>query len=533
MRLNGTTIVTLATGFNLLLTLGNQAVLAYLFGAGTSMDAFLACGAVPFVVLNLAIGDLGYILIPVLLQFTCANETRRAVSSTFASVLALSFLLTAGGVLGHSAILHMTTAPNMPATTFELANSMAPVMWGIIGLTVLSSYLTGLHHFYRFFTAAALTLALPYLGMMLGGVIGAHRAGIHAVVWGWFAGTLMRTIVLYFSLPTPRPGLARLRHPATAQLARSLLPLGVAMLPFAALPSIDVFWASRLPVGSISYLGYSTRIAIAIALIVVQGLSVVLFPDLSEDARNGRLDAVRQKSSDAILFIIACIVPLAALAYLLDGPLLAVLLQRGRFTPDASAGVLDVLPWYLLGTLPMAMMNIVSRSFFALRDYRTPALTGLAGLAVYVGISGALIGRFSFEGIGISYVVFWIVIFVLQTAMLGRRVGSLFSADILRRAAELFGCAAVASGAVVALRNMLPNSSGALMHAAVAASTFVTVYLLMGVGLFRIPQYAILLESVHRRTFLRRLRIVETDADFVPGSYETAILAGAHNQDNG
>ena len=339
--------------------------------------------------------------------------------------------------------------------------------------------------------------------------------------------------MLYFSLPSPRPALARPRNPATAQLARSLLPLGTALLPFAALPSIDVFWGSRLPIGSISYLGYSTRIAIAIALIVVQGLSVVLFPDLSEDAHNGRLDAVRQKSSDSILFIFAIIVPLAALVYLLDGPMLALFLQRGRFTAAASAGVLQVLPWYLLGTLPMAMMNIVSRSFFALRDYRTPALTGVAGLAVYVSVSGALIGRFSVAGIGIAYTVFWMFLFLLQTAMLGRRIGSLLTAGILRRAAELIGCASVALGAVVALTYLLPVYSGAPMRATVAAFAFVTVYLLTSVGVFRIPQYTMLLESVSHGTFLRRLRTVGTDADFVPGSYETVILAGSQNQDNG
>ena len=49
-------IVTFFTGLNLCASFLNQAVLAYFFGASRSMDAFLISGALPFAVLNLAIG---------------------------------------------------------------------------------------------------------------------------------------------------------------------------------------------------------------------------------------------------------------------------------------------------------------------------------------------------------------------------------------------------------------------------------------------------------------------------------------------
>lgn len=136
MALKSATIVTLSTGLNLLLTLGNQVVLAYLFGAGTSMDAFLACGAVPFVVLNLSIGDLGYILIPLLMQYR-SSEVRRAIGSTLNAVLGISAVVTLLGLLEHRTILRLTTASSMPSATFALAVSIAPLMWGVIGLTVL------------------------------------------------------------------------------------------------------------------------------------------------------------------------------------------------------------------------------------------------------------------------------------------------------------------------------------------------------------------------------------------------------------
>jgi putative peptidoglycan lipid II flippase len=489
-------LVTLFTGVNLVVTLINQVVLAYLFGAGTSMDAFLACGAVPFVVLNLAIGDLGYILVPLLMQYTQGLELKRAIDATFTAVLSASIVVTILGISMHREILRWTTSRDMPTATFELAVSLAPVVWVVIGFTLLGSFLTGQHYHLRRFTVPAVTLVLPYLGMIIGGLVAGRRIGMEAVVIGWAVGTGSRDAVLYATLGSHRPELTlRLRHPAVKRLLRCLPPLGISLLPFASLPMIDVFWASRLPVGSISYLGYSTRIVIAIASLVVQGVSVVIFPDLSADAKAGNFDAFRSKAGGAMIFIFCLIVPLACLVYLVRVPFLEVFLQRGRFTAASSTGVARVLPFYLFGTIWMAMMNVVSRSFYALDDYISPAISGLVVLVGYVILSGTLIKPFSYLGIGVAYSVFWIVLLFAQTQQLGRRVGILidwsFGETLLR---VLFcGCASLA---LLDLPQRWILARFSLFAVALLDISFFSIlFFSMATLVFRIRQYAIFASS--------------------------------------
>jgi len=486
-------IVTVLTGVNLMVTLINQVVLAYLFGAGTSMDAFLACGAVPFVILNLAIGDLGYVLIPLLMKYEEEGKLEEAINATFTGVTLLAVGVTIVGVTCHTLILHLTTASSMPLATFTLADQMAPLMWIIIGLTIMGSYLTGIQYFRRKFTAPSITLAVPYLGMIVGGVAGAHRFGIISVAFGWAIGTLLRDIVLLATLGGSPIRFSRiLLHPATRKLMRTLPSLGLSLLPFAALPMIDVFWASRLPVGSISYLGYSNRIVIALTSIVVQGLSVVMFPDLSEDIVKGKIALFQRKVIDAMKVIFLVIVPLAVLVSIGRIPMIGFALGRGRFGTDSVLGVAKVLPFYLLGVVWMAMMNIIIRSFYALQDYRTPAIVGTVALVLYTALSGLLIPRFSYLAIGITYCVFWVFMFTVQTYFLGKAVGTILNREFLGFLGKVTISSLAAIGFAFVLPKLITVGAAAPQAAMVEGAAGLVLFVAVSHFVFRLPQYPLL-----------------------------------------
>jgi len=486
-------IVTVLTGVNLLVTLMNQVVLAYLFGAGTSMDAFLSCGAVPFVILNLAIGDLGYVLIPLLTKWEEDGKLREAIDATFTGVTLLALAVTIVGIGCHTLILRLTTASNMPLATFALADQMAPLMWIIIGLTIMGSYLTGIHYFKRQFTPPSITLAVPYLGMIAGGLAGAHRFGIISVAFGWAIGTLARDVVLLLALGgSPIRFSTKLFHPATRKLMRTLPSLGLSLLPFAALPMIDVFWASRLPVGSISYLGYSNRIVIALTSIVVQGLSVVMFPDLSEDIVKGKIALFRRKVIDAMKVIFLVIVPLSVLVSIGRIPMIGFALGRGRFGTDSILGVARVLPFYLLGVVWMAMMNIIIRSFYALQDYKTPAIVGTVALVLYTALSGLLIPHYSYLAIGIAYCVFWVFMFTVQSYFLGKAVGTVLNREFLGFLGKVTLSSLAAIGFAFVLPRLVTMGAVAPLAAMAQGAAGLVLFVVISHFVFRLPQYPLL-----------------------------------------
>jgi putative peptidoglycan lipid II flippase len=493
-------IVTFFTALNLLASFLNQAVLAYFFGASRSMDALLISGALPFAVLNLAIGDLSYTLIPLLMRYEKTGDERRVSGACFAVVALMALGVSVLGAVGHRVILRLSTAASMPKPTFELAASIAPMIWIIVGLTILGSFLTGIHHYRRSFFYPAMTLALPYLGMIAGGLLGASRFGIFAVVAGWAVATLLRDLALYQFLVPPR---VRFywdpHHPAIAKLLNSSCVLGISLLPFAVLPVIDTFWASRLPVGSISYLGYSTRIIIALTGIVVQGLCVVLFTDLSAEIANHNIANFHRKLVGALDAILLSIVPLAVLVMVLRSTLVSVMLERGHFLPSATEGVIHVLPFYLLGMIFMAPMTIIVRAFYALGDYATPAKLGLAALALYSVASGLLVGRYSYAGIGMAYVIFWCFTLVVHSYALGNRVGHLLRPGSLAFLGKVGLSSLAAGGAVKYIVG--PHHSIVARYCGPGGATGVglVIFIVLTHYVFRVPQFRMLFSYVLRR----------------------------------
>jgi putative peptidoglycan lipid II flippase len=493
-------IVTFFTGLNLCASFLNQAVLAYFFGASRSMDAFLISGALPFAVLNLAIGDLSYTLVPLLMGYEKKGEECEVSDSAFTALSLLALAVAVVGVLGHRLILRLTTAGNTPPQTFELAASIAPMVWVVVGLTVLGSFLTGLHHFRRSFSYPAMTLALPYLGMTAGGVLGASRFGILSVVTGWAVATLLRVIALYCLLAPPR---VRFHwypfHPAVARLFKSTAMLGISLLPFTVLPVIDTFWASRLPIGSISYLGYSTRVIIALAGMVVQGLCVVLFTDLSAHIANDDIDSFHRKLVAAIHGILLFIVPMAMLALVLRSTLVSILLERGHFLPSATLGVVRVLPFYLLGMIFMAPMTIVIRGFYALGDYATPAKVGLLSLPAYTVASGLLVRHYSYIGIGMAYAIFWCLTLGVECYALGNKVGHLLGADLFAFLGKVTLSSLAAACAVNFLIDPLHATLGQYLGPGCAAGIGLSIFIVLAHFVFRVPQFRTLAGFVTQR----------------------------------
>ena len=497
MNYRSISLVTLFSFVNVLMTSVNQVILASLFGAGTSMDAFIACGAVPLVILNLAIGDLSYVLVPLLLRYKDDRERGLVINSCFSVIVLLALVVSTVGVVAHRPILSFTTSQLAPQT-FEMAASLASSMWIIMGLTIIGSFLTGLHYHHHSFTVPSSTLAFPYLGMIVGGVVGAGMIGIQAVVLGWLAGMLLRDLVLYRALGSQAPKLSvGIVHPAVRMLLSRLVPLGASLLPFAALPLVDVFWASRLPTGSISFLGYGTRIVIAMTSLVVQGVSVVLFPQLSADAASDDLAGLRLKISRGIELVFGLIVPLACLVFLVRVPLVTLGLQRGRFTAESTLGVTSIVPFFLFGSIWMALMNIVSRAFYALQEYTVPARSGVVALCAYAILSGVLVGRYSYYGIGVSYVCFWVCLFFVQTVELGRRIGTLADAKLLLYIVKVMVAGGFSLLAVGLLGRYLwtVRGAGALLNAV----WFLPVFYLFATYVCRLRLYESLIRQIHGR----------------------------------
>jgi len=80
---------------------------------------------------------------------------------------------------------------------------------------------------------------------------------------------------------------------------------------------------------------------------------------------------------------------------LLRTPIVAMLFQRGAFTAESTSLVAWALLWYAVGLPAHAVLEVVVRAFFALKDTLRPALASLAAMGLNIILSLTLTSAFA------------------------------------------------------------------------------------------------------------------------------------------
>ena len=180
--------------------------------------------------------------------------------------------------------------------------------------------------------------------------------------------------------------------------------------------------------------------------IIAVSIGTPYFTQLSEHAAEGRRDDVRRDVARSIsimsLFIVVATAALAAAA-----------IPASRIytaTPEDAAAAGLVLVCYLAGLLPLSVLFIVQRTFYAFNDTRTPFLFTLAQCAIVVITSLLASWLLPIEllaaGIATGLSLAGIVQVVLAIVLLHRRLDGIHASVWLRSLAR-FVVAAVPAGA--------------------------------------------------------------------------------------
>jgi putative peptidoglycan lipid II flippase len=413
----------------------NQIVVAYLFGATAAMDAYLAAVSVPGVLAGVAVSAFSFTLVPTLVRHESNQEQfGNIVTTLLLLTVGASVLISGLGIAGSSVLLHYV-AGDLPTDSLNLALEISRLSWLAVGCGLLSNFLVAVHHSIKQFTMPALVAPLPALSMIVAVWVLSPYLGIKSLAVGWLISSVLQVSLL---LPGVWPRLSRKRLPfsddAVVQPIKRMVPVIASLLPFTTLQAIEVFWASRLQPGSISYLGYSQKIVVSVGGMLIYGIAVVLFPFMAEDAARGNMSLVSVRVIKGLRLGLLFALPIAGFLYVLVDMFLRMGFQWGTFDERAALGIAAVLPWYLLGMIPMALMNVVIRAYFAKGEFAIPALIGVIAPAVYFVLTGLLSLFFSFVGIGMAYAAYWFLVFVISTLLLK---WSIWNGTFLRFIAKL------------------------------------------------------------------------------------------------
>ena len=101
-------------------------------------------------------------------------------------------------------------------------------------------------------------------------------------------------------------------------------------------------------------------------------ITTVLFPQMSKQAALNNRKGLQKSVQYGISFLFILLIPSAVVLLFFGKEIIAVALQRGKFTAENTYMTYRVLIYYSLGLFSVGAYNFLQRFFYSVRNYKTP-----------------------------------------------------------------------------------------------------------------------------------------------------------------
>jgi putative peptidoglycan lipid II flippase len=425
--------VGLAFVLNRLLGLVRDEIIAAKFGTSADLDAYYAAFRIPdFLFLVVASGAFGAAFIPVFTRFLERNEDDTAwvlASSMLNTVFCAIGVLSAFGVLFAGPLVTHLVAPGLTSEQQRLAADLTrilllqPLFLGLGGAAM------GILNAQQRFFLPALAPVTYNLGIIFGALLLVPHFGVKGLAFGVILGAIGHFL-------TQLPDLVRtmryypvlsLRVPGMREVGTLLVPRMFGQAVFALNFVIVTNFASRLGEGRVSGFQFGYTLFLLPHGVLALSAATVLFPTLARLAGARDWDGFHARYTETLRSVLFLIVPASAGLIVLRTAIPDAIYQIGAFTGTSTELTATALGALATGLIAYAVVEIVTRAFYALHDTRTPVIAGVVTIALNVPLSWWLSKQFGLGGLGLGLsLTTWLEMTILLVALRGRLPGSAF-----------------------------------------------------------------------------------------------------------
>jgi len=506
------------------LGLVREQVLAHAFGASHQMDAFNVAFRLPNLVRDLfAEGAMTAAFVPTFSRTLTRDGREAAWTLGRRALTALLLVTTLIAVLGIVFAEPMTRVfaadfarvPGKFELTVQLTRLMFPFLPLVAAAVAAMGMLNALGRFFvpalapAMFNVASIACIVLLVPLMPGFGVPA----VWALAFAVLAGGLGQIVLQW---PQLRREGFRYRFdfaPRDPGLREILLLMGPGTLGVAATQVnvyVNTVIATSLQPGAVSWLNYAFRILyLPIGLFGVSIASASL-PLLSRHAARQDMPAVRETLSHALRLVLALTVPATFGLIALGVPIVRVIFERGRFLPSDTEAVAMALMGYAPGLVGYSAVKVLSPTFYALRDSRTPVIVSVTAVLMNAVLNILLARAFGFPGLSLGTALASLFNASLLLVLLRRRLGPIGIWQLVSMMVRITIASAVMGATAWALHDWLATHAvvgqGFLAQVVrVGASIGAALLVLAGMArLLRITEFDEAFGKLFRRLRARR-----------------------------
>jgi putative peptidoglycan lipid II flippase len=180
--------------------------------------------------------------------------------------------------------------------------------------------------------------------------------------------------------------------------------------------------------------------------VIGQGVGSAVFPSLSALAAENDMNGFRERLAAVMRSMLFLAFPVMVGLILLGVPLIDVLFQRGEWGLESTLATAWALGFYATGIAGFALLEVLSRAFYALSDTWTPVKIGSAAMIANIILSIIFIqfigdweskARGPFAGLALANALTTNIEALALWWLLRRRIGGLNDTYLLKGAGKV------------------------------------------------------------------------------------------------
>jgi putative peptidoglycan lipid II flippase len=458
-----------------------HALAAATFGAGATLDAYYLGAAIPMVLVSTLSAGLVFIVAPLVRNARDRSDRDQQAMPVASLIVVGGFCLAvavAGSVLAERIIGLIGSGLDVSVQP-TAARVLAIQIWSplLVAVSVwLSAHLVAIER-------PALASAGPVAGnavAVLAFALTMGRGEVAWVAWSVLAGAAVQLAFVVAALRVSKVLVSR--SAATRRATRRAMALVLPWLAAASLYKchmlIDRVIGSWDDPGAVTSLALGLTLVTAAASFLTRGIGLALSPRLG-----GEAEAARRYVWHGVRTALILLAPAIAIMILLRVEMISVLFGHGQFSASDVATTAATLVPYAVVLAAFGIGNVITTTFYALGDTRTPAVVGVAGLAIHLTVSLALWPALGYLAAGWGFAAMSVTSLGVLVFLLGRRIGPLAGRQELIRALRPVVVAVAYLPLLVGLRTVLGASFGDDKISTVLVATLATLpYLAAYVG---------------------------------------------------
>jgi len=392
-------------------------------------EAFLVAFQIPDMMFQLIVlGAVSAAFIPMLSQYRNNREEElKYMNSMMNSVLIIFMLVGVLVFIYAEPLTRFRTGEAFTPEQFKIAVQMTRIMVFAQFFFAISNFLTGMLQSYKRFIVPSLAPILYNVGILLGTFLLSERFGIYAAGIGVVIGAALHMLIqlpLAFKLGFRFQPKISLNHPGVRKTYK-LTPPRTASLAINQVQQLaDGFFTTSI--GNLSYLIMDLAFALMTMPIRFFGvpISQAALPFLSDEASQSDLTRFKDLVLKSIHQIAFLAYPAAVLLLILRIPIVRIVYGTHNFPWETTLITGRVVAIITLSIAAQAIVQLLIRAFYALKDTKTPLFITIMTVIIY--LTGTSLAVFVFKagviGMAVALTVSNIIEMIFFLFFLDRKV---------------------------------------------------------------------------------------------------------------